>query len=395
MSRIAVISDWWNPNLVGGAEISALEVANLLAKSYDVVVFTVGRSSLHKAALDDFEIVYTRGLVVRKNVQTIFLIKAFEKIRTFIDGLTPLLISKKVKSFDPDVILLHQVDRIGVLIFPILKSLMPEVPQIRVFHDLGDSCLTRNRFKNGKICVKTCISCRPREFMHRTFLKRYVTQSISNSRFTATKLQSLGFNMTKNLVGHPIPFDSGSSLRREVRCSSKFRENFHDIGFVGRVTEEKGVEEIIHALSNSDSKYRLHIVGRVSARYEGYLRDLGADLGVKLDFYGMVAKPYELLFDKVSTIVVASRWEEPFGRVVMESALHGIPCLVSNRGGLSESSEFIFPSPQIFDPDKGSELLEILERRQNIEAISVTFNSRMTLTQTVESAVHKLLRSED
>lgn len=395
MSRVAVISDWWSPNLVGGAEISASEVAHLLEKSHEVAVFTIGRKVIQKTDLEELEITYTKGLVFRNQVQTIFLVKAIEKVRTFFDLLTPHLISTKVKKFDPDVILLHQIDRIGVLIFPILKRLLPEVPLIRVFHDLGDSCLTRNRFKNGKICNKTCLTCLPREVMHRRFLNRYVTQSISNSLFTASKLDSLGFNMAKNLVGYPFPWDAEDVAVKIISCSPKFHENFYDIGFVGRVTQEKGVEGIIQALSKSNSKFHLHIVGRVSESYERHLRELAIDLGVQLNFYGMVPKPYELLFDRVSTIVVASLWEEPFGRVVMESALHGIPCIVSNKGGLSESSQFIDPRPQIFDSDNEDELLNKLEHREKIPEISVNFDSSMTLSRTVVRVVDQLTQNEN
>jgi glycosyltransferase involved in cell wall biosynthesis len=35
-------------------------------------------------------------------------------------------------------------------------------------------------------------------------------------------------------------------------------------------------------------------------------------------------------------VVVPSRWEEPFGRVPAEAMVSGIPCVVSDRGGLPE-----------------------------------------------------------
>jgi glycosyltransferase involved in cell wall biosynthesis len=35
-------------------------------------------------------------------------------------------------------------------------------------------------------------------------------------------------------------------------------------------------------------------------------------------------------------VVVPSRWEEPFGRVPAEAMVGGVPCVVSDRGGLPE-----------------------------------------------------------
>jgi glycosyltransferase involved in cell wall biosynthesis len=41
-------------------------------------------------------------------------------------------------------------------------------------------------------------------------------------------------------------------------------------------------------------------------------------------------------YAEAKLIVVPSRWEEPFGRVPAEAMVSGIPCVVSNRGGLPE-----------------------------------------------------------
>lgn len=52
---------------------------------------------------------------------------------------------------------------------------------------------------------------------------------------------------------------------------------------------------------------------------------------------------------------------EPFGRVVIEAYAHGVPVIVSNRGGLPEIVEE-GRTGHIFEPDDPSALRSLLER---------------------------------
>ena len=45
------------------------------------------------------------------------------------------------------------------------------------------------------------------------------------------------------------------------------------------------------------------------------------------------------LLKKVSISVVCSRWQEPFGRTSLEAASRGCAVIISNKGGLPETSK--------------------------------------------------------
>ena len=47
----------------------------------------------------------------------------------------------------------------------------------------------------------------------------------------------------------------------------------------------------------------------------------------------------KVLNKKVSISVVCSRWEEPFGRTSLEAASRGCAVIISNRGGLPETTK--------------------------------------------------------
>ena len=44
--------------------------------------------------------------------------------------------------------------------------------------------------------------------------------------------------------------------------------------------------------------------------------------------------------DKSEIAVVPSRWEEPFGRTALESSSRACATIISNRGGLPETTDY-------------------------------------------------------
>lgn len=53
--------------------------------------------------------------------------------------------------------------------------------------------------------------------------------------------------------------------------------------------------------------------------------------------YGGWMSDSNALYSKIDVLIVPSRWHEPFGRVAVEAINHGIPALVSSKGGLPET----------------------------------------------------------
>ena len=46
----------------------------------------------------------------------------------------------------------------------------------------------------------------------------------------------------------------------------------------------------------------------------------------------------EKVYKDTRILLVPSTWPEPFGRVIPEAQVNGIPCIVSNRGGIPEAA---------------------------------------------------------
>jgi glycosyltransferase involved in cell wall biosynthesis len=119
--------------------------------------------------------------------------------------------------------------------------------------------------------------------------------------------------------------------------NQRLHKNLPNILFIGRLVKEKGVGELLHALSKVKNESKLTVVG------EGpelpYLKKLAAELGMssRVDFLGWV--DHEKLnkhFGETTLVVIPSIWPEPFGIVGIEAMAHKIPVVAFEGGGITD-----------------------------------------------------------
>ena len=98
--------------------------------------------------------------------------------------------------------------------------------------------------------------------------------------------------------------------------------------FVGRLTNQKGVDTLIKTLALLDNSFFLHIFG--DGEDESKLKIYAKKIGVedKIKFYGRVNNPWKNIND-YNIYLMPSRWEGP-GHTIIEALSHGIPSIVSN-----------------------------------------------------------------
>lgn len=136
--------------------------------------------------------------------------------------------------------------------------------------------------------------------------------------------------------------------------------------FFGRLTPEKGSSVLIEALarmSASNDAIELVIAGDGSPSDLALLRNLAVSLGVEqrcrfvgpLDTDGMCA-----LLATATVVAVPSTWEEPFGLVLVEAALAGVPLVATRVGGIPEI--FLDEEILLVAPSDKHELAQALTR---------------------------------
>ncbi len=135
-----------------------------------------------------------------------------------------------------------------------------------------------------------------------------------------------------------------------------YRQRKHDgelftLGYVGRLAEEKGLRDLLWALSRCDDRIRLRLAGDGPAKHR--LAVLAKELGVdeRLAFIGPIAhEDLPAFYHEIDALVLPSRttphWREQFGRVLIEAMACGAPVIGSDSGAIPSvvgDAGIIFP----------------------------------------------------
>lgn len=129
-------------------------------------------------------------------------------------------------------------------------------------------------------------------------------------------------------------FDASNceAWRSEVRSELGLDENDFVFGFVGRLTRDKGVNEILEAYSNLQNRAKLLIIGvregTDTLEPELWQYAENSETVTILDF----KKDIERYYSAMDVLLLPS-YREGFGMVIAEAAAVGTPAIVSNIPG--------------------------------------------------------------
>lgn len=131
--------------------------------------------------------------------------------------------------------------------------------------------------------------------------------------------------------------------KNEIRKSFGFKDDDFVIVFVGRLIEEKGIRELIEAISQLSQNIKLLIVGspnfkdKSKSPFLTELYNLTEKFSDKIKFTGFVEnKNLYKYYQSADLQCVPSTWNDPAPLVVFEGILCGVPQLVTRSGGIPE-----------------------------------------------------------
>ena len=340
--KIGIYNDWWYPDLVGGTERSALEISQGLISHYgasQIVIATLSNSVRTKESIHGGTNQIRVGtFTLRSNYITTLSVRLLERIRLSLDIVSPLRVARAFRRHGVKIVVVHNMDRVGLKFIFILKRLY-RIQIIRIVHDLSDTCIRRTRFKNNENCKQTCFSCRPKSMIYKRASSVYFNSVICNSKFTMDKLLSLHY-VPKNINYGYVTFSPNNMEPIVIR--DRISMGVAKIGYVGRISPEKGIETLMESLkivkSNFQIDSELFIVGKGNQDYIANLRRFASNLEIVAHFVDYNSAPFEYLRSRVDLIVIPSKWEETLGRVAFEASENGFQVMVSDIGGLPEAA---------------------------------------------------------
>lgn len=324
--NIAIICTLYCPNILGGAEVSTQQLAEGFVKlGHNVSVITTGDRT-YSDIINGVHIYYIKNHnIYWKYPQREK--KSWKKLIWHTIDIYNILYKRELinllKCISPEIIHTNNLCGISTIVWDIAKQL-----NLKIVHTLRDYYLLcpRQSMSKGNIsCSKQCNICKIYSIPKKK-LSQKVDAVVGISQFILNKHLNNGY--FKNAINKVIP-------NSVVIPQNYSRENRNDtIGFLGRLSKEKGVEYLINAFikcNRSDKK--LIIAGGGDSKYIADLKKI-AQGNNNIIFTG----PLKIsdFFNRIDLLVVPSTWNEPFGRVVIEAFSYQCPVFAANIGGLPE-----------------------------------------------------------
>jgi len=350
--KVLLVNTLYPPNVIGGAEISVQSLAESLAKKgIKIVVATLSQYNDSRRKFRGIKVYDVR----LKNVYWPFKSLKNEIYRIIwhtADIYNPLMarqIDRIVQREKPDVIHTNNLSGFSVSIWSVASKC--NIPLLHTLRDYYLLCHLSTMYRNGSNCLRQCHRCRLFSFPKRC-LSHAPTCVAGISQYIIDRHLSAGFfSAVKDF--HVIP----NGYRGVMQKKQKPQTDKLRLGYLGRISPEKGVADLLGTLSkNKMLNCDLHIAGTGPLNYVSELQRKYRD---RVHFHSYV-KPADF-FSMIDLLIVPSLWNEPFGRTIIEAFYYGVPVIGSKRGGIPELIDE-GKTGYLYDPENADSLINAVEK---------------------------------
>ncbi|MGF7233649.1 MAG: glycosyltransferase [Frankia sp.] len=300
-------------------------------------------------------------------------------------------LDREIARFAPDVIYLNNVF-MALSASVAATCVRTEIPLLVAVRNFRLSCVSGTLFRAGRSCTSCVTAGRfAPGVLHRCHHGSLASSAVASLSASAIKREILG---TQSLGRHPVEKQPPGKHVHFAAISSHVARYLTTLGvpdsrifvkpntlypdpgagpgpgasrelvFVGRLEPEKGIGAVVDAFSRlPETSAKLTIIGSgsmLSGLQAAARRDNRISITSGLRHDEVLAR-----LGRARCSIVPSLWNEPFGRVAVESLARGTPTIVSPNGGLPELVE---PgvSGIVVDPDDATALkaalAEMLQR---------------------------------
>ena len=180
-------------------------------------------------------------------------------------------------------------------------------------------------------------------YFHNDPLTMQGSKTKSERLFLLNSLDKILFNSNWSKDRFFIDFKKSEISTKKIdvcyQSSSSVKINFKNkqkvISFVGKLNSAKGYDifgQTIIKILDKHNDWKAHVYGDEPREKLSFIHK-------KLKIFGFKSNDFILKdLKKISISVVCSRWNEPFGRTSLEAASRGSAVIISNKGGLPETT---------------------------------------------------------
>ncbi len=354
--KICLISNLFEPYIVGGAEVLVAKLALALqAKCQEVVVVSTAPAPSRAVTEEEW-----RGIrILRFHPANFYPVLQSRRARWWVKPLWHLtdiwnphafaVLRRLLRRENPDIVHTHNIAGFSAAAWTAAKSL-----NIRVVHTLHDYylvCPKATMFRDRRNCDQVCRSCS--FFMHcRRRLAEQVDAVTSPTRFVLDAHVSRGFfpRAIRRMIRNAV-----DSATRETTNAAIQQCHFL---YMGQLAAHKGVVVLLDAFRLMKGNAILHIAGTGPLAEDVKRRASGDD---RIVYHGFVAgSDRQRLMDACHVAILPSLWQENGPMAVYEAYSQGMPVVASRIGGLAELVEDS-KSGRLFEPGDVDGLAEVLE----------------------------------
>ncbi|SAS87410.1 glycosyltransferase family 4 protein [Klebsiella pneumoniae] len=332
--KVAIINTLYYPYRLGGAEVSVQVLAESLVKrNVEVIVLTLHEGNTLK--IDTFNGVKIYYLPLL-NCYWPYNSNEHSKIHRLQWHIKDLynkqmvkLVSSILQDLRPDIVHTNNLSGFSVGVWRVLRKM--NIPTVHTTRDYYLFHPNSTLFKNGKNIDPTNFFVRLNVF-YKKYMSKDVNAFIGISKYISDFHYKFGF-ANKGLHGYVY----NPVMEPKVTNSNTDRDKI-TIGYIGRLTSDKGFDDYIN-IAQKYQHCKFLAAGKPDASEES--RDLLKKAKKSsVEILGYI--PVEEFLNKVDAVLLPIKWNEPFGRVVVESALAYKPVYTNYVGGITEISSF-FP----------------------------------------------------
>ncbi len=335
--RVLIINTFYYPNMQGGAEQSVKLLAeNLVSNGHEVAVFCGDSKSdkLEKETINGVRVYRSntgkldlfKACYDKKNVGKIEKIK--QKLLMLYNSYNKENFTHVCKDFDPDVIHSNTLFGLSYYLWKIAFKL-----GIPVVHTVRDTDLV-SPVQFGHKCNKLI------KIGHRMFVRnitKYVTAVTAPSLYTLRTTLEAGCmknTIVQKVIENSVVVDT-EKLKSVLEEKRNRKGKIIRFLYVGRLVYFKGIKHLLEAFSKyDDPDVRLVICG------DGEMKDYVikyANEDSRIHYMGKLNNnELEEAYQSADVLIVPSEWPEPFGRVVIEGNINGLPVIAGRFGGIPE-----------------------------------------------------------